>query len=50
MQVTVTYPPFVQTSLFDGIRKRPNGNKINTDKLQIMDLMEGMPLMGKNET
>jgi len=48
MDVILTYRPFAQTSLFDGIGKRPDGYKINTDKLQIRDLMEGESLMEKD--
>jgi hypothetical protein len=48
MNVTVTYPPFQHNSLFDGIGKRPDGYKLNTDKLQINDLMEGVSLTGKH--
>jgi hypothetical protein len=48
MEVTVTYPPFASNSLFDGIGKRPDGYRINTDKTQVRDLMEGESLMRKD--
>ena len=47
MDVTVTYPPFVQKELFAGIGRRPDGFKLKYDKTQVRDLMEGHSLLGK---